>query len=103
MIRCTIEMIPLGSEKHKRVIGIIEIGNSGTGNEKIGNYRVILRKTPPWKGALVHQWKSALIGVDEKDKEIMSGKIEGFDRTNRGPYDLLFKALKACGLNRRNL
>lgn len=102
MIRCTIELVPFGVESAKRKIGIVEIANDGSGSELLGNYKVILRKTPPWKGALKHQWKAALVKATRNDNEVIAGKFEGFDRIERGPYDLLYRALKACGLNRRN-
>jgi len=102
MIRCIIELVPFGEESKKRPIGIIEIANDGSGNEFTGNYKVLLRKTPPWKGALKSEWKTALVKATRDDGAIMIGKVEGFDRIKQGPYDLLFKALKACGLDRRN-
>lgn len=39
MIRITIELLPLGREEGKRVLGKMEIANDGTGNAVIGNYR----------------------------------------------------------------
>ena len=102
MLRCTIEIIPHGVEENARKIGIVEIGNDGTGNLQKGSYRVILKKTPPWSGALKQKWKDGLFQGTPEDNEVLAGTIEGFDRQKRGPYDLLFRALKACGLDRRN-
>lgn len=102
MLRCTIELVPHGFEERKRTIGIIEIANDGSGDYDQGNYKVILKKTPPWKGALKHQWKKALLNLSHEDKEIITGNVQGFDRIKRGPYDLLYRALRACGLDRRN-
>lgn len=103
MLRCTIEIIPHGIDELARKIGIVEIGNDGTGTQQTGNYRCILRKTPPWSGALKAKWKDGVLQGMPEDADIITGTIEGFDRHKRGPYDLLFRALKACGLEKRNL
>lgn len=102
MLRCTIEIVPFGNEALKKPIGIVEIANDGTGDEFTGNYRVVLLKTPPWHKTLMGEWKKSLMKEQEGDSRIMAGKVEGFDRIMRGPYDLLYRALKACGLERRN-
>lgn len=57
MIRITIELLPKGCEERKRILGIAEIENDGTGNATRGNYKFrawgeldILRKNVrPWK------------------------------------------------------
>ena len=104
MLRCTIEVIPSGHEDQARTVGIVEIGNDGTGVGKIGNYIVTLKKEAPWTGLLKERWFSngfhKFQGVRE-DAEILAGKVEGFDR-RCGPYDLLYRALKACGFDNRN-
>jgi len=102
MIRVTIEMCPKGHEQDRYTLGLIEIGNDGTGNAQRGNYKVILRKTPPWRGALKHQWRTGKMDELPEDDQIITGKVIGFDRHGRGPYDLLFRALKACGMHKRN-
>lgn len=101
MIRCTIDMVPHGDEERRRTVGIVEIANVG-GTSEIGNYVVVLKKTPPWRGALKQKWRSGLLRIGDEDAELISGTLEGFHRQKRGPYDLLFCALKACGLDRRN-
>jgi len=77
---------------------------SGVGSHQTSNYRVTLKKEAPWVGMLKKRWFTDQFqkfeGVYE-DEEILAGKIEGFDR-KMGPYDLLYRALKACGLDRRN-
>lgn len=98
MIRCTIEMLPGGDESRKRTIGLVEIANVG-GTEAVGNYSVILKKSPPFRGALRHQWKA---GKFVDDGEAIIASVEGLDRVERGSYDLLFRALAACGLGARN-
>ncbi len=98
MIRCTIELLPGGDEKRKRTIGLVEIANVG-GNQQVGNYRVVLTKTPPFRGALKATWKS---GELSDDSEVIIASVEGFHRVKRGSYDLLYRALAACGLAERN-
>ena len=102
MLRCTIELIPFGDETKTKKLGIIEIANDGTGTRTSSNYIVTLRKTPPWKGALKDMWKIGCLASDLESDIIMAGEVEGFDRQKRGPYDLLLRALRACGLDKRN-
>lgn len=98
MIRCTIELLPGGDESRKRTIGLIEIANVG-GDRLIGNYHVVLTKTPPFKGALRDRWKA---GKFVDDEEAIVASVDGFDRVKRGSYDLLYRALASCGLGARN-
>lgn len=103
MLRITIELLPQGNEKAARTIGLIEIANDGSGTKQTGNYRCTLKKTFPWRGALVEKWKQGVFTATEEDKDVLAGTMEGFDRQKRGPYDLLFRALVACGIDRRNM
>jgi len=77
MIRVTIEILPSGDESRKRHIGTVEIANDGTGSRDIGNYSIRLAKF----GAPKQTW--------------LKGKLVGFDRIKRGPYDLLLQSLHA--------
>ena len=88
---------------------MVEIANVG-GTEAIGNYAVVLTKTPPFTGALKAAWRKGRISVDGdrvtglatgEDGEVIAGFVEGHHRTKRGVYDLLYRALKACGLEAR--
>ncbi len=97
MIRCTIELVPQGVEDLKKVIGLIEICNDGTGNDSVGNYVVKLLKTPPFSGSLKKTWRD---GVFE-DEQTVQNVVEGHPRYSRGVYDLLYRGLKACGLESR--
>lgn len=97
MIRCTIELLPGGSEERKRTIGLVEIANDGSGTESRGNYVVALKKTPPFSGALIKNWKRG-----EFEEDVETGTVEGHHRSLRGVYDLLYMALKSCGLEGRN-
>ena len=42
MIRVTVELVPFGNEERKKVIGIMNIANDGTGDREIGNYEARL-------------------------------------------------------------
>lgn len=39
MIRITVELLPLGSESRKRLLGTMEIVNTGKGTATTGHYR----------------------------------------------------------------
>lgn len=98
MLRCTIELLPGGDESRARIIGLVEIGNDGTGSATHGNYVVSLKKTPPFTGALKANWRR---GVFEDD-DVIQDVVIGHHRTKRGVYDLLYRALWACGIEKRN-
>lgn len=100
MIRCTIEILPGGDETKARTIGCVEIANIG-GTIELGNYAVVLKKTPPFKGALREAWRKGTMIAGHEDEEIIAGSVEGHHRSKRGSYDLLYRALKACGLEGR--
>ena len=96
MLRCTIELIPGGDEKHPRrsVIGVVEIGNV-SGSSTRGDYIVVLKKSAPFSISNGH-WRKAFMDKAADDDEIMAGEVKGFERRRLGPYDLMFRALKAC-------
>jgi hypothetical protein len=100
MLRCTIELVPHGDESKKRPIGIVEIANKG-GDQVRGNYFCTLKKSAPWTGTLKQVWKRGELQDGSMDL-VEVGHIEGFQRTERGPYDILYCALKACGIDKRN-
>lgn len=115
MIRCTIEMLPGGDASRARTIGLVEITNDGTSlSPTYGNYVVSLKKTSPFAGALALAWRSKKVATDQdgnitkridglqEDDEIAVSSFAGMHRTQRGVYDLLYRALCACGLDRRN-
>lgn len=101
MIRCTIELLPGGDESRARVIGCVEIANVSN-LAPVSNYSVVLKKTPPFKGALRLAWRKGLMVPGAEDDEVMVAGVEGHHRTKRGAYDLLYRALRACGLEKRN-
>lgn len=97
MLRCTIELIPGGVEDHPRrkTIGVVEIANVG-GSHEVGSYKVVLKKTAPFSKASNATWRKALVVGTTEDEEAVIGDVEGFECTRLGPYDLLFRALRAC-------
>ena len=83
MLRITVELCPRGDTSRPKHLGTAYIINDGSGDPDIGNYDVALSK---W-GKPNQQWKS--------------GRVEGFPRAKRGPWDLLFLALQSC-VEKRN-
>lgn len=111
MIRVTFELLPGGNASGARTIGCMEIANIGVKLDGTADYAVVLRKTPPWPGALRAAWRKGRITVDDsavngalsgEDEEAITGLATGHHRTRRGIYDLLFRALIACGIDTRN-
>lgn len=85
MIRVTVELVSAIDPKRNKVLGVAVIANDGKGTATHGNYDVVLSKA----GAAISQkWRQ--------------GRVEGFARKNRGGWDLLFLALRAC-VGERNL
>lgn len=77
MIRITVELLPHGMELGKRTLGIAEISNDGTGTVERGNYKVTLSK---WAPKERETWKETTVRF--------------FPRTERGTWDLLYRALR---------
>ena len=98
MLRITIDLIPYGDEHYTKTIGLMEIANDGTGDVDTGNYICLLKKTPPYKGALKRVWRS---GKFKEAITNITAEIQGFKRQKRGVYDLLYRALVACGIDKR--
>lgn len=84
VIRITVELLPHGREDNKRVLGIGEIANDGTGTAALGNYVATFSKWAPQTGEI---WRAA--------------HLVGFDRKDRGPWDLLLACLIAALHDRR--
>ncbi len=112
MIRITFDLLPGGDELRSCTIGIMEIANIRTGLDGFADYAVVLKKTPPFAGALRQAWKKGKVGCDDnmlnsviagEDDELITAFATGHHRTRRGVYDLLFRALVACGLDKRNM
>lgn len=78
MIKITVELLPFGFEKKKKLLGSMVIYNDATGSHDIGNYKFHISKWEP------------------KEKEIWkTGEVKGFDRIKRGCWDLLYLCLKS--------
>jgi hypothetical protein len=112
MIRVTFDLLPGGDESRSRTIGIMEIANIKTYLDGTANYAVALKKTPPFNGALRLAWKRGKVSsadaelnsiIASEDEELITALVTGHHRKRRGVYDLLFRALKACGLDTRNV
>ncbi|WP_420104108.1 hypothetical protein [Bosea sp. (in: a-proteobacteria)] len=111
MIRVTFELLPHGDEARARTIGIMEVAHLRELLDGTADYAVALKKTPPFAGAMRAAWKSGRVTYGDRalngviageDEELITALVTGHHRTRRGVYDLLFRALKACGLDRRN-
>lgn len=111
MIRVTFEILPHGDATKARTIGLMEIANIATRIDGTADYAVILKKTPPFRGALEEAWRKGRFTSAEgvvngcvagEDEEAIVALAAGHHRTQRGIYDLLFRALRACGLDARN-
>jgi len=111
MIRVTFEMLPHGNEGKAYTIGVMELANVQTRLDGTADYAVILKKTPPYKGALRDAWRKGRFTHDDQgvngcvageDEEAIVALAAGHHRTKLGVYDLLFRALRSCGIDRRN-
>lgn len=76
MIKVTVELISAHGPQFNKVLGVGYISNDGTGTHGTGNYNARLGKR--------------------------RGRVEGFPRQRLGAWDLLYRALRACGLHERN-
>lgn len=110
MIRITFDLLPGGNEKRSTTIGVMEIANIATRLDNTADYAVVLKKTPPFPGALQAAWRKGHLSCDDRvvngivageDEESIRGLVEGHHRTQRGIYDLFYRALVACGLHLR--
>jgi hypothetical protein len=111
MLKITFELLPGGDARNARTIGIMEVANIKMHPNGTADYAVALLKTPPFSGALRLAWKKGFVSEDDRamndilageDEELIRAIVTGHHRTRRGVYDLLFRALKACGLDKRN-
>lgn len=80
MIHVSIELWPKGDFRRKIRVGELFISNDCSGSSSVGNYRVRLMKSSKFSRA-GGIWKA--------------GEVKGFSRLVLGPYDLLYRALKA--------
>ncbi len=110
MIRVTFDLLPGGDASRARTIGLLEIANVKTHADGTADYAVVMTKTPPFRGALRDAWRKGRLTCDDRavngafageDEEAIVALATGHHRTRRGVYDLLFRALRACGLEAR--
>lgn len=83
MIRITVELVSGIHSSRNRTLGVAEITNEGgellvETSGRLSSYTVRLSK---WAPKLSETWRR--------------GRVERFDRKARGPWDLLFCALRA--------
>lgn len=111
MIRVTFDLLPGGNEARARTIGVMEICNILTRPDGTADYAVAMKKTPPFAGALRAAWRNGRVTEGDhaingalagEDEEMIIALAEGHHRTRRGVYDLLYRAMRACGLGERN-
>lgn len=111
MIRITFDLLPLGNQDRARTIGVMEIANIKTYLDGTADYAVVLKKTPPFSGALHLAWRRGTVKCDDvavngvisgNDEALIAALVSSHHRTKRGVYDLFYRALKACGLDRRD-
>jgi hypothetical protein len=111
MLRVIFEILPGGDESRARTIGIMELANIETRLDGTADYAVALKKTPPFSGALKAAWKNGRVSCGDRalnsviageDEELLTALVTRHHRTRRGVYDLLFRAMLACGLDKRN-
>jgi hypothetical protein len=110
MLRVTFEILPGGSEEKKRTIGLMELALIRLYPNGTADYAVVMKKCPPFRGALRAAWRKGSVTSDGEainralageDEEMIVALAEGHHRTRRGCYDLLLRALKACGMEAR--
>lgn len=111
MIRVTFDLLPGGDETRTRTIGVMEICNLKTHPDGTADYGIAMKKTPPFTGALRAAWRKGKLSFGDRavnavmageDDETLIAMASGHHRTKRGVYDLLFRAMRACGLDARN-
>lgn len=102
MIRVTVELISAIDPSRSRVLGRAEIANEGPAgpgsapDPRFCQYHVRLSKWAPKDDQTWKQTSLVLTGT-----ETVEAIVERFDREQRGPWDLIYLALKAC-VGRRN-
>jgi len=110
MLRVTFEILPGGCEEKKRTIGLMEMALIKLYPNGTADYAVVMKKCPPFAGALRAAWRKGSVTSDGEainralageDEEMIVALAEGHHRTRRGCYDLLLRALKACGMEVR--
>lgn len=103
MLLIKVELLPGGDPTKKRIEEIAFLINDETGDDAHGNYRVLLMKN--WK----HLKRADVANLDAYNPDNNAavwrhGEVKAFPRKSGrlGIWDLVFRALKACGMEERN-
>ena len=98
MIRITVSLVSAIDPSRDRLLGIAEIANEGAldPSGRFCRYDVRLSK---WAPREAQTWKRSPLILS--GTETLEGMVDRFDREQRGPWDLLYLALKAV-VGRRN-
>ena len=92
MIKITVELCSARGHEHDKLLGVGVISNTGTSVDgRWGLYNVTLSKMAPRSRS---EWKNGVVGLDLQTFETYDGEVDRFDRVTRGPWDLLYLALR---------
>jgi len=83
MIRVTVELLPKGSEEHKRLLGVLEIANDGTGDLATGHY-------------------TGELHAEYTGPNGRRGRVENFNRRGQSVWSLIGAFLKMFGHTRHS-
>jgi hypothetical protein len=95
MIKITVELVSAIHPSRSRVLGIGTIAN--TGKRRADGKCDYVAKLSKWAPKESQTWQWNTFGHEESEELY----IEGFDNVKRGPWDLLYLALKAV-VSKRN-
>jgi hypothetical protein len=106
MIRITVELISARDSSRDRLLGVGYIYNLGDANhqgERIGSYYEA--RLSKWAPRERETWKSARAVAGKEYDELLHdalvGEVGPFDNVRRGPWDILYVALRAI-VGKRN-
>lgn len=100
MIRVTVQLISAVDPSRDKLLGVMEIANVG-GNAVQADYEYELRSPP--EGVDLLDYTATLSKWEPKVKEVWKrALVKGFDRQNRGAWDLLYLVLRNA-VGSRNL
>ena len=74
MLRVTVELHPFGMDAHKKTLRTLHIVNTGKGTKTNGNYSAVF--------------------IGEKGKVYKRIEILNFKRKQKGPWQLVYQALR---------
>lgn len=94
MIVIRLEMWPKGDHTRARSLGVATITNVG-GNLKIGEYEATLFKSAEYSDRAEKRPIHEMLTKPKSHEIWRKGKVSGFPRLKLGPWDLLFRVLRA--------